>query len=203
MSTPRLLPSLLEILVCPDCQSGVEVKDSGVYYPACSRLFPLVSGIPVMLAHSSPDVKATRKQWDKNYLEWMKGDISPYLLEYRKDYLEDILRPMSEFWEIKPGLIYGEIGCGPAIVGLEMAKKGGRVVGIDLSLEGLKIAKKLYGQEKANGSFVCGNILKMPLKAESLDLIYGGGVLEHFKDTAAAVEELYRVLKKGGRIHLP
>ena len=149
---------------------------------------------------SLPDIEATKRQWDKNYLEWMKGDVSQYLLEYRKDYLDDILKPINKFWKIKPGLVYGEIGCGLAIVGLEMAKKGCLVVGIDLSLEGLKLAKKLYEREKREGLFVGGNILKIPLKSASLDLIYGGGVLEHFKDTAEAIKELYRVLKKGGRI---
>ena len=193
-------PNLFEILACPDCQSKVTTRKGSLYCKSCRRLFPLVSGVPMMLSQSSSDIEATKRQWDKNYLEWLKGDISPYLLEYRKDYLEDILRPMSEFWEIKPGLIYGEIGCGLAIVGLEMAKKGCLVVGIDLSLEGLKLAKKLYEQEKREGFFINGNILKIPLKSASLDLIYGGGVLEHFKNTAGAIKELYRILKKGGHI---
>lgn len=192
--------NFFELLVCPDCRSKIEIGDDGFYCRSCPQLFPLVSGIPVMPSASSSDIEGTRKQWDKNYLEWTGGDVSKYLLEYRKDYLDDILRPINKFWKIKRGLIYCEIGCGPAIVGVEMAKKGCLVVGIDLSLEGLKLAKDLYEKEKVEGFFVCGNILKMPFKAESLDLIYGGGVLEHFEDTAKAVKELYRVLKKGGHI---
>lgn len=192
--------NLFEILVCPDCQSAVKKRGGGLRCQSCRRLFPLVSGIPVMLSHSSSKIKDTRRQWDKNYQEWMKGDISGYLLEYTKNYLRDILRPINKFWEIKPGLIYCEIGCGPGILGLQMAKKGCVAIGIDLSLEGLKLAKNLYDKAKTKGLFVCGNILKMPFKAESLDLIYGGGVLEHFEDTAKAIQELYRVLKKDGHI---
>ncbi len=191
---------LLQILVCPDCQSGVEPRDGGFYCRSCHQSFPVADDIPMMLSHFSSDIEVTKKQWDKNYLEWIKGDISPYLLEYRRDYLADILKPINKFLTIKPGSVYCEIGCGPAIVGLEMAKKGCQVVGIDLSLEGLKLAKSLYAKEKSEGFFVCGDILKMPFKADSLDLIYGGGVLEHFKDTAGAIRELSRVLRKGGHI---
>lgn len=192
--------SFLEILVCPDCQLRVKTKKGSFYCQSCKRLFPLISGIPVMLSGSSSDIEVTKRQWDKNYLEWMKEDSLKYLHEYKKNYLDDILRPINKFWKIKPGLIYCEIGCGPAIVGLKMAQKGCQVMGIDISLEGLKLARDLYDKEKAEGAFVLGNILKMPFKEESLDLIYGGGVLEHFKNTAEAIRELYRVLKKGGHI---
>lgn len=191
---------LLKILICPDCQSGVEPRDADLYCCSCQRLFPLVDDIPVMFSHFSPANEVTKKRWDKNYLEWMKGDISQYLFEYQRDYLVDILKPINKFWTIKPGSVYCEIGCGPAIVGLEMVKKGCQVVGIDLSLEGLKLAKSLHAKEKSKGFFLCGDILQMPFKANSLDLIYGGGVLEHFKDTAGAIRELYRVLRKGGHI---
>ena len=192
--------NLFKILSCPDCQSKVIIKGKKAYCQSCKQLFPLVSDTPVMLSRNSFDIDVTRDQWDENYLKWMKGDISKYLSDYRKYYLEDTLKPINNFWKIKQGSIYCEIGCGPAIVGLSMAKKGCLVSGVDLSLEGLKLAKDLYKKEKVEGFFVCGDIIKMPFKTESIDFIYGGGVLEHFKDTGKAVESLYKVLRKGGRI---
>jgi ubiquinone/menaquinone biosynthesis C-methylase UbiE len=155
-----------------------------------------------MSTQLSPDVEISMNQWNKNYLEWIKGDISEYLFEYRQDYLDDILRPINKLWKIRPESIYCEIGCGPAIVGLEMAKRGCHTVGIDLSLEALELAQKLYSQENVEGFFVCGDILKMPFKEESLDFIYGGGVIEHFNDTTRVINGLYRVLKKRGSIFL-
>ena len=43
-----------------------------------------------------------------------------------------------------------------------------------------------------------GNVLKMPIKRDSIDFVYGGGVIEHFKDTQKSVDEIYRVLKPRG-----
>lgn len=192
---------LAKILACPDCKSAIKLEGRIFYCSYCRQKFPLKEEMPILISHFSSDVEITKNQWDKNYKKWWsKSKIFDYLKEYRQDYLDDTLIQMEKFWQIKPGLIYCELGCGPAIVGLEMAKRGCQVVGIDLSVEGLKLAKKLYAREHANGLFVCGDILNMPFRAESLDLIYAGGVLEHFKNTHAAVEELYRVTKKGGRI---
>ena len=38
----------------------------------------------------------------------------------------------------------------------------------------------------------------MPIKNNTVDLVYGGGVIEHFKDTGSCIDELYRVLKRSG-----
>lgn len=42
---------LLEILVCPDCRSGVEYKDRRkvIVCSGCGLQYPVVDGIPVML----------------------------------------------------------------------------------------------------------------------------------------------------------
>lgn len=66
-------------------------------------------------------------------------------------------------------------------------------------MEALQISKKLFEKEKTKDYLlICGNILNMPFKSNSFNLIYGGGVIEHFKNTKEAVVELSRVLKKGG-----
>jgi len=46
--------------------------------------------------------------------------------------------------------------------------------------------------------FCSRNFSTLPFKGDTFDLLYGGGVIEHFKDTVGVVGENYRVLKKGG-----
>lgn len=92
-----------------------------------------------------------------------------------------------------------ELGCGPAFYCQEYAKKGMNVVGIDFSLNALNGAKALFKKGRiSNYLLVNGDICKMPFKNNIFSLIYGGGVIEHFKDTKSAVKEIYRVLKPGG-----
>lgn len=49
-----------------------------------------------------------------------------------------------------------------------------------------------------NYMLIQGDIRFLPIKNNCIDVIYGGGVIEHFSDTQSCVGELYRVLKKGG-----
>ena len=73
------------------------------------------------------------------------------------------------------------------------------IIGIDFCLSALKIAKKLLDKKGiTNYLLIQGDILKMPLKNSSIDFIYGGGVIEHFKNTQSCINELFRVLKVNG-----
>ncbi|MDP2921654.1 MAG: Trm112 family protein [Candidatus Omnitrophota bacterium] len=40
---------LLEILACPACKSGVELKDNKIACVKCGKKYPIRDGIPVML----------------------------------------------------------------------------------------------------------------------------------------------------------
>ena len=92
------------------------------------------------------------------------------------------------------------------LLGLHMARRGHRVIGIDSSFEALKLAREIFARKfqsiKSSNSpgalFVCADVKKMPLAADSIDLIYGGGVIEHFDNLKGSVSELYRVCKSGG-----
>ncbi len=47
---------------------------------------------------------------------------------------------------------------------------------------------------------IYGDALALPFKSESIDLVYCAAVLEHVTDPQRAVDEMYRVLKPGGRV---
>lgn len=92
-----------------------------------------------------------------------------------------------------------EIGCGSFFIGQILAKKCRLVVGIDFSLKALEIARQmLKDQGIENFVLIHGDIFNMPLKSESVNLIYGGGVIEHFQKTEECIKELFRVTSKKG-----
>ncbi|MEA3346992.1 MAG: methyltransferase domain-containing protein [Candidatus Auribacterota bacterium] len=49
---------------------------------------------------------------------------------------------------------------------------------------------------------VVGDIFKLPFKSESFDSVLCSEVLEHTKDPKQAVKEIYRVLKKNGKLYI-
>jgi len=81
-------------------------------------------------------------------------------------------------------------GCGNGSFG-EFFK--GNVIGVDMSEEMLKFAKKRMKVKK-------GSSEKLPFKDSMFDIVLCKSVLHHLKNPKKAVDEMHRVLKKNGKI---
>ncbi|MBU0548966.1 MAG: Trm112 family protein [Candidatus Omnitrophica bacterium] len=46
-------PELIDILVCPDCKSGVKLQEGKIICLGCGRKYPVKNGIPIMLIDES------------------------------------------------------------------------------------------------------------------------------------------------------
>ena len=82
-----------------------------------------------------------------------------------------------------------------------IADKGINIVGIDLSLELIKIARKNY----PNIEFIEGNFLNLPFLNGSFGGIWAHASLLHFEtveEVVDALKEFYRVLMLKGILHL-
>jgi arsenite methyltransferase len=103
-----------------------------------------------------------------------------------------------------------DVGCGTGRVSVSLAKKlpKGKVTGIDV-FEGVsgKSPETAGNNAKAEGvggrvKFRYGNALEIPFEDETFDLVTMGSVLHELhseKDKEAALHEVYRVLKPGGK----
>ena len=84
-----------------------------------------------------------------------------------------------------------DAGCGPGAALIYLAKFGD-VIGVDVSEDALKFARK-------RGKVRKGDIANLPFKSETFDVVVCLDVLYHkWVDTKRAFYELKRVLKKGG-----
>src|SRR3954453_9084416 len=92
-----------------------------------------------------------------------------------------------------------EVGCGMGTDLLQFARGGARCTGVDLTPRSVEITRhrfKLYG---ADGNFMLSDGEHLPFRSESFDVVYSNGVLHHTPDTAGAIREVYRVLRRGGQ----
>ena len=48
---------LLEILACPACKTGVQLKDDVLVCSSCGRKYPIRDGIPIMLIEEADKLK--------------------------------------------------------------------------------------------------------------------------------------------------
>jgi len=142
-----------------------------------------------------------QRNWEKLYkMKLKKGSLLKEYEIYKERYTEDTINQIFKVWRPKKTDVYLEIGCGPCFLGLELTKRTGvKVIGIDFSPTTLKVARYLFRKEEIkNAQFVLGDITQMPLPDNSIDFIFGGGVIEHFENVEKVIDEIYRVLKKGG-----
>lgn len=99
---------------------------------------------------------------------------------------------LDKYLPSKKGLKILDAGCGPGAA-LTYLSSYGDVIGIDISDEALKYAKKRGKVEK-------GDITKIQFKDKSFDVVVCLDVLYHFwvKEDMVAIRELHRILKKNG-----
>ncbi|HMS41268.1 MAG TPA: class I SAM-dependent methyltransferase, partial [Pyrinomonadaceae bacterium] len=81
-----------------------------------------------------------------------------------------------------------------------VAAHGAKVIGVDISPELIELAeKRLEQHEMADlADFRVGSAHELPLEDESVDVVFGMAILHHL-DLKLASDEVFRVLKKGGR----
>ncbi|SJZ64203.1 transcriptional regulator, ArsR family [Consotaella salsifontis] len=94
-----------------------------------------------------------------------------------------------------------DIGTGTGRMLELMAPLCGRALGVDASREMLAIARaKLDEAGITNASVRLADAYRLPVEAESFDLITVHQVLHHLDDPAAAIRQAARALRPGGRL---
>jgi demethylmenaquinone methyltransferase/2-methoxy-6-polyprenyl-1,4-benzoquinol methylase len=96
-----------------------------------------------------------------------------------------------------------DIACGTGDITFMLARKltTGAAVGLDITQKMLEIAERKRSNEKlSNVAFNRGDIIRMPFEDETFDCVTAGYALRNVPDVAAAIREIKRVLKPGGRL---
>lgn len=92
-----------------------------------------------------------------------------------------------------------EIGCGTGCDLLQFAKHGALATGVDMTPRHLELARQRVG---ALAAVVEGDARKLPFPNASFDYVYSHGVLHHSDEPRKIVEEIFRVLRPGGRFNV-
>jgi SAM-dependent methyltransferase len=97
---------------------------------------------------------------------------------------------------VRAGMKVLDAGCGNSIFPIYLAKSGCEVTAADLEID-----TRLAGIHGVPINYHVGTITDLPFDDDSFDMVFCLSVLEHLPEheTAAAVRELVRVLRPGGR----
>jgi ubiquinone/menaquinone biosynthesis C-methylase UbiE len=127
--------------------------------------------------------------WPDRYEKWFTTPIGSLVKRVEWELIYDFLRP-------GPGEFILDAGCGIGIFTLDMISCGARVVGLDLSLSMIRRAR-----QKAQNSrlqIVSADIRNLPFPENIFDKSTSITTLEFIPDGPKAVQELFRVTRKGG-----
>jgi ubiquinone/menaquinone biosynthesis C-methylase UbiE len=105
--------------------------------------------------------------------------------------------------DLRAGMSVLDVGCGPGSITRGLAERvaPGQVVGVDLSKETLEAAsREAAARGLHNLRFQEGSVYELPFPDGAFDVAYAHQVLQHLHQRAAALKEMLRVVKPGGRL---
>jgi ubiquinone/menaquinone biosynthesis C-methylase UbiE len=109
----------------------------------------------------------------------------------------------AEFlWRVglRPGWACLDVGCGGGQVTIDLAKAvgpQGRVVGLDMDVSAVELAREAAAQAGVRAAFVCADAAS-PLEHGAFDLAYARLVLSHLVDPASVLRAMRAAVRPGG-----
>jgi 2-polyprenyl-3-methyl-5-hydroxy-6-metoxy-1,4-benzoquinol methylase len=108
--------------------------------------------------------------------------------------------PMEEL--ASEGALAIDIGCGSGGLAIGLAQRGFRVLGIDVDLERLILARKHAESRGVSLTLAAGESERLPAAPEAGALVTCIEVLEHVSDQPRTLGGLRRVIRPGGYLYL-
>jgi len=89
-----------------------------------------------------------------------------------------------------------DLATGTGDIAFALAARGARVVGLDITQRMVELA----AAKSQAAEFMVGDMLALPFRAQTFDLVTTGYGLRNVPDLTQAIDEIRRVLKPGGRV---
>lgn len=104
------------------------------------------------------------------------------------------LRQVTEI----PGKKILEVGAGSGRDSFKLADEQGTVFVLDYSPQALKIIQELNKNSEDQVYLILGDAIQIPIRDESMDVVFHQGLMEHFKEPLSLLQQQFRILKRGG-----
>jgi ubiquinone/menaquinone biosynthesis C-methylase UbiE len=132
----------------------------------------------------------------RNYFE----TVAPKWDAMRQGFFPEAVREKAfETAGAVAGKIAADIGAGSGFVTEGLLGRGLRVIAVDRSAAMLEEMRRKFGEGGAI-EYRIGEAESLPLADESVDYAFGNMYLHHVESPAAAIREMARIVKPGGRL---
>ena len=183
-------------LTCPKCKIALEQKENILVCSSCDYILNNQKGVYTSRSLGNIDEK---NFYDQIYDREKGGDWIVGLKNesFFKKVLEKISLSYRRERFFKQNIkgynnLILDLACG---AGRGYFKDYGEVVGIDLSIKPLEVAKNRYDM------VILGSAIELPFSDNSFDYVVSSDFFGHIKDENKdeIIKEIYRILKPGGK----
>jgi ubiquinone/menaquinone biosynthesis C-methylase UbiE len=143
---------------------------------------------------------------DPNYLTYQYGttdrlrarlDAHQRFSEHEEDFFDWVLDRLNP----RPGDLVLDVACGPGVYHPRLCGRGVRaVLGVDASPGMVETCQRQANDRGLPVLVICGDAQALPVPHAAYDCVMANHMLFHVPDQRAALGELRRALKPGGRV---
>ena len=116
------------------------------------------------------------------------------------DFYECLHRAAVETLPHGDGKSWLDVGCGPGLLTRLAAARGYASVGIDLDRHMVRVARRLAAREGSSASFHTDNVFQPGAPERQADVVSAASLLAVVEDKSAALDQLIRCVRPGGRL---
>jgi SAM-dependent methyltransferase len=208
-------------LVCPGCKGGLVRSAEVLHCAPCAKDYPVVAGIPDLRLEPDPWIgMADDREKALRVLREAEGlDFEGHVRSYWKltpttaapqadrfvNHVMGADRRSSEWLDVhrESTFVSGDgpwldEGCGTADLAA-VAPPDARVIGIDVAMRWLVVARQRLQDLGRPANLVCANAEHLPFPDGAFGRVFSLGLMEHCFDLGALSREAWRVLEPGGR----
>ncbi len=149
------------------------------------------------MKNEAKHIQSNQAKWDK-WADSMDGQGRRY------EYLREAQSKLISLLDLQENVRFLDIGCGSGWAVGEVArrvKNKGLFYGVDLSAKMIEKAQDKFS-DRDNFHFLQANAEAIPLDGGFFDIIICTNSFHHYLHPDKALDEMYRLLKKGGRVYL-
>lgn len=208
--------------VCPACTGPLKQSLDRYDCPACPRSYPVLCGIPDFRLRSDRYLSlgderakalrlheaAGRMSFDElvDFYYSITDDVPAALATRYRAYVRDAPArsrgTLDRLLGGRRGHALLDAGCGSGGLLEAAAGRCDTLVGLDIALRWLVIARKRLSARGVEATLACADVESPPFPPASFSHALAGDLLEHVYDPRGTVASLASLLEPGGRIWL-
>ena len=204
--------------------SGEEILEAALSC-RCGLIYPVIDGIPRMLRNAReeypeffnrhglggpgtggerPRDRRSQKSFGLQWTLYQEGDHTWFKDDagLRK---REFLFNLDTTAEDLPGKVLLDAGCGNGELTRSIAEYGVEIVAMDFSRSVERARQRLFDKGSPVSHrvhYLQGNVLELPLRRGSFDLVHSSGVLHHTPSTERAFRSVAQATKPGGKLYV-